>query len=122
MRLFYTEEFLGWNTEEWPRYLLWTFLLVFIPAFVLLSIRHSYPTMKKRLANQTILIACGVCIPLCILLYFAAGRVTVAPLPVGLNEMNSFGCCSQGLVFPRTKVNDLIQWYEFKRIGFVDML
>ena len=37
MRLFYTEEFLGWNIEEWPRYLLWAFPRVFIPALVLLS-------------------------------------------------------------------------------------
>lgn len=44
------------------------------------------------------------------------------PLPAGVNEMDKFGCCSQGLVFPRDKVLDLIDWYEIKKIGFVDML
>jgi hypothetical protein len=122
MRLFYTEEFLGWNVEELPHYLFWSLLWVSIPGIVLLFIRQSYPTMRKSLPNRTILVACGLYIPLCIFLYFATGRVTVAPLPVGLNEMNRFGCCSQGFVFPRTKANDLIHWYESKRVGFVDML
>lgn len=36
--------------------------------------------------------------------------------------MNKYGCCSQGLVFPRGKVQGLIDWYETKKIGFVDML
>lgn len=36
--------------------------------------------------------------------------------------MNNFGCCSQGLVFPRERVPDLIKWYKEKKIGYVDML
>lgn len=36
--------------------------------------------------------------------------------------MNKYGCCSQSLVYPRGKVQDLINWYETKKIGFVDML
>lgn len=68
------------------------------------------------------MISCGICIPLCILLFFAAGRITVAPLPTGINQMNNFGCCSQGLVFSHNKALDLIEWYETKKVGFVDML
>lgn len=44
------------------------------------------------------------------------------PLPVGVNKMNKYGCCSQSLVYPQGKVQDLINWYENKKIGFVDML
>ncbi|MCJ1264716.1 hypothetical protein MMC22_004591 [Lobaria immixta] len=72
--------------------------------------------------NRIILSACGVCIPLLIGLIFAAGKVTVLPLPAGVHEMNKYGCCSQGLVSPRGKVQDLIDWFETKKIGFVDML
>jgi len=46
----------------------------------------------------------------------------MVPLPHGINEMNNFGCCSQGLVFPHDKALDLIQWYETKKVGFVDVL
>jgi hypothetical protein len=44
------------------------------------------------------------------------------PLPVGVNEMPQFGCCSQSLVFPQSRAGDLIEWYESKKIGFVDTL
>ncbi len=122
LRLFYTEEFLGWNSEEWPVYMFHSALWVITPALCLLGIRHYFPTSKRTLSYQRIITGCGVCIPLCIFLFFSAGRVTVAPLPAGINEMNNFGCCSQGLVFPQTKAVDLIQWYETKKVGFVDVL
>lgn len=63
-----------------------------------------------------------MCIPLCIALFFAAGRHSMLPLPAGVNEMPKFGCCSQSLVFPRSKVPRLLKWYTEKKIGFVDTL
>jgi hypothetical protein len=77
---------------------------------------------RQLLSNPVILVICGVCIPLCILLFFAAGKVTMLPLPAGVNEMNNFGCCSQGLVFSHHKAQKLVEWYENKKVGFVDML
>lgn len=44
------------------------------------------------------------------------------PLAPGVNEMPKFGCCSQSLVFPHSRAADLIDWYESKRVGFVDVL
>jgi hypothetical protein len=40
----------------------------------------------------------------------------------GISVMNNYGCCSQGLVFPRNKAQDMIKWFEQKKSGFVDML
>ncbi|KAJ9649471.1 hypothetical protein H2199_000246 [Coniosporium tulheliwenetii] len=124
LRLFYTEEFLGWNSEEWPTYLFYSVLTVSISAAILLSIRRIRPTKMATaaLTNRNILIICGICIPAYILLFFAAGRATVLPLPHGLNEMNKFGCCSQGFVFPRSRAQDLIEYYTSRHVGFVDML
>lgn len=122
LRLFYTEEFLGWNSENWPSYVFWSALWAIGPAFFLARARFYFPSLKKLLSNRVILSICGVCIPLLIGLFFAAGKVTMLPLPAGINEMKSHGCCSQGLVFPRDKVQDLIDWYEMKKVGFVDML
>jgi hypothetical protein len=36
--------------------------------------------------------------------------------------MPKFGCCSQAFVFPRSRISDLADLYESKRIGYVDML
>ena len=122
LRLFYTEEFLGWNKEEWPSYVISSALWAITPAAFFAAARFYFPSLKRLLSNRIILSICGVCIPLLIGLFFAAGKVTMLPLPAGVNEMNKYGCCSQGLVFPRGKVQDLIDWYETKKIGFVDTL
>ena len=36
--------------------------------------------------------------------------------------MNQYGCCSQGLVFPRDKAQDIANFFEDRKIGYVDML
>jgi len=36
--------------------------------------------------------------------------------------MSKYGCCSQGFVFPREKARTLSEFFEQKKIGFVDML
>lgn len=122
LRLFYTEEFLGWNSEEWPRYLSWSLVWVLVPVLCLIGLRNYRPIFRKYISDRSILVSCGICIPMCVALFFAAGKVTMLPLPAGVNEMPAFGCCSQSLVYPQSRVPDLIKWYEAKRIGFVDML
>lgn len=93
-------------------------------AVLLLGIRHYLMPSKTRrfLTNETILLLSGVCVPLLIALFFAAGRATMLPIPPGVHNMPRFGCCSQGLVFPQSRVPDLVAWYESRRIGYVDML
>lgn len=122
LRLFYTEGFLGWNSEEWPTYTIYSALAILGPALALLFLRHRFPILKRPISNHRLLTGCGLCIPLCIALFFAAGRVTVAPLTAGVNVMNDFGCCSQGFVFPHAKAEALVAWYASRGVGFVDML
>lgn len=33
-----------------------------------------------------------------------------------------FGCCSQGFVFPQSRIPELVNMYKEKRVGYVDML
>lgn len=122
LRLFYTEEFLGWNSEEWSTYVLWSFIVFSASALSLIGLRDFHLPLRKFISFSTIIVACGVCVPLCILLFFAAGRVSMLPLPAGVNEMPRFGCCSQSWVFPHSRAADVISWYESKKVGFVDML
>lgn len=44
------------------------------------------------------------------------------PVPEGVHQMRKFGCCSQAFVFPRSRIPDLMQLYESRHVGYVDMI
>jgi hypothetical protein len=122
LRLFYTEEFLGWNKEHWKIYLVWSMTATLSILAALLTSRSRIPALRLHSSYSLIGLACGVIALLSIALYFAAGKPTVQPLPPGVNVMNKFGCCSQGLVFSRHMAQNMIRWYAEKKVGFVDVL
>ncbi|KAF2164248.1 hypothetical protein M409DRAFT_56935 [Zasmidium cellare ATCC 36951] len=122
LRMFYTEEFLGWNSAYWTFYTFWSILTIATSAGLLCWARSSFAVIKGILTPRLLLFICAALIPWAIVLVFAVGRVTVFPLPEGVNEMNNFGCCAQGLVYPRHKATNLIDWYTSSRVGFADML
>ncbi|GAB1193896.1 hypothetical protein APSETT444_003132 [Aspergillus pseudonomiae] len=122
LRLFYTENFLGWNSEDWPTYLFYSLLSAATVLLTTLIVRRYRPSSKPFLPKETVFVLCFICTPLLIILFFATGRVTMLPIPEGVHEMPKFGCCSQGLVFPQGRITDLVSWYESKGIGYVDML
>jgi hypothetical protein len=122
LRLFYTEEFLGWNSEHWLKHALWSIASITSCVGFVLWVRSRFPDSQRILTPYLSFAICFVLVPWAVFLVFAAGRVTVFPLPAGVNKMNNFGCCAQGLVYPRNKAHDLIAWYETSRIGFADML
>jgi hypothetical protein len=122
LRLFYTEEFLGWNSEHWRTHAAWSIAIITACATLVLWGRSRYPNSRRILTPYLSVVICLVLVPWVVLLTFAAGRVTVFPLSAGVNPMNNFGCCAQGLVYPRDKARKLIAWFETTRIGFADML
>jgi hypothetical protein len=122
LRLFYTEEFLGWNGEDWYIHLSWSLAAILASGLMLCCVRLCGPYLKRILTLQVVLGICIIPVPSLIILFFAAGRVSVLPLPAGVNVMNKYGCCSQGFLFPRQKAHDLITWYKQVHVGFVDML
>lgn len=124
LRLFYTEEFWGWNAEYWQTYFYYSFCAAAIPAALLFIIRFTTPTTKLSLALTTrrTILAMYALIGTAILLFFALGRTTVLPLPVGVHEMPEFGCCSQAFVFPTQKIVDLISYFHDRRIGHTEVL
>ncbi|KAF2134961.1 hypothetical protein P153DRAFT_278675 [Dothidotthia symphoricarpi CBS 119687] len=124
LRLFYTEEFWGWNAEYWHTYLYYSMFVAAIPTALLFVIRFTMPTTKYSLALTTrrSMIAIYAMTGTSILLFFALGRTTVLPLPIGVHEMPAFGCCSQAFVFPTQKVVDLISYFRERRIGNTEVL
>lgn len=81
MRLFYTEEFLGWNSEDWSGYLFYSVLAVCFISCILLGTRQYQPNIRPYLPNGTIFLFGFICTPLLIGLFFAGGRVTMLPIP-----------------------------------------
>lgn len=118
MRLFFTEEFLGWNSEEWPRYLAGSVGVTGMATMVLLLLRLF--ALEKAITNILIAVICLICTPACILLYFLAGRLSMQPLSPGMYQMPKFGCCAQGLVFSNQMAPKVIARLAQKREGFVD--
>lgn len=114
LRLFYTEKFMGWNSENWPRYLCWSLILVSLPAVCGFHIRRRFPSARNSVSLEFICILSFLCVPMAIALFFLSGRVSMQPLRPGLCRMNEFGCCSQALVFPRENVPALIDHLDEK--------
>jgi len=102
LRLFYTEHYLGWNSEEWPTYLSYSVLTAIVLAVILILVRSRLPGLAHHtlLSNQSMCVIVGFCLPVAIVLYFLAGRLSMQPLSTGLHRMEKYGCCSQGMVIP----------------------
>ncbi|KAL8951187.1 MAG: hypothetical protein Q9222_002817 [Ikaeria aurantiellina] len=108
LRMFYTENLLGWNSEEWFRYFGWSLASFFGLLLGLVGIRNRSSRFQRHLSNLNVAVICLICLPAFIILYFMAGRVSMQPLRSGVQEMNRFGCCSQGFIFPRVMVPQII--------------
>ena len=118
LRLFFTEEFLGWNMEELPIYSLAAAGMMTIVAVCLLVIRRH--VLSRYFTDSIVLSFTFIYTPALIALYFAAGRLTVLPLAPGVREMPRFGCCAQGLVFPREMAIRTVSYLKTRGEGFVD--
>ncbi|EGR49137.1 glycosyltransferase [Trichoderma reesei QM6a] len=107
IRLFYTETYMGWNSEEWGIYSRNIALIYVAVLGLMLALRYLHqmasPSHKERASKHAKLLMANILmiwVPLFIGLGFMAGRLTVSPLPTGVLEMPRYGCCSQGLVIP----------------------
>lgn len=120
LRLFFTERFLGWNKEEWPHYLATSAGLAGMNAMILLLVRQF--KFERTITNTFVAIACLGCTPAFIALYFLAGRLSMNPLVPGVFDMPNFGCCGQGLVFPRQMATKVVDRLVQKRTGYVDAM
>ncbi|KAL8767904.1 MAG: hypothetical protein Q9209_005690 [Squamulea sp. 1 TL-2023] len=109
LRMFYTEGLLGWNSEEWVRYLGWSFASFLVLIAILYAARSKITRLQRPLSNPAVLYIWYAALPAFIVLYFMAGRVSMQPLPPGVQKMDQFGCCSQGFIFSRAIVPRLIQ-------------
>lgn len=124
LRLFYTQKFLGWNKEEWLTYFTYSLLGVSAMATLLVLTRRylTLPQVTRLLSSKDIMVLCLFCAPLCIILFFSAGRASMLSMPSGVHQMSEFGCCTQALAFPHDRVADITSLYTSKKQGFADSL
>jgi hypothetical protein len=114
LRLFYVEDYFGWNREYWKTYLWWSFVVwgTIITGLIIARAHDRSKTTQTYLSNPCMAVIAGICIPAIVSLFFMAGRNTIRPLAPGIHEMNKFPCCSQGYVFPSHIVPRFLQRAE----------
>ncbi|KAH6648654.1 integral membrane protein [Truncatella angustata] len=105
MRIFHDGRLLGWNAEEAPVYIFYSVATVIPQLVVLWYLRWRFAAVQKAVPLQLLLLVYGICMPMMIGLFFAAGRSCMLPKPPGVSLMQQYGCCGQGLVFPQDQVN-----------------
>lgn len=124
LRLFYTEQFLGWNRQFWKSYLWRSICIAVLPTVLLVFVRVFKPRTKisMTLTTPRAFIALYAGLAALILFYFSLGRMTVHPMPRGVHEMPRFGCCSQAFVFPNLKAQQLAAYFKERQVGYTDFL
>ncbi|KAL2832905.1 hypothetical protein BDW59DRAFT_93899 [Aspergillus cavernicola] len=120
LRLFYIDGLLGWNHEEWPKYLAWSFMIWASLTGIMIMSKKRFDL--RSLPNSAIWILSCMFIPTAIILHFMAGRQTMWPTSPGVHEMNKYGCCSQGLVFPRSIIPPFLDRTDLTTDWLVDMM
>lgn len=123
LRLFYTETSLGWEPSDFAyRNMPLVFgLVIFLSFLCLTGIRRIHLLHTRNLYPDplTILVLCLITVPAFTALVYMTGKYNIMPL-TGVVEMNSHGCCTQALLFPREQVDGLIQYLEGRGHGQTD--
>lgn len=127
LRLFYTEYYFAWNSEEWPTFLAYSVGMFFALGISLIVLRTCFPHyLSRTLSNPNLLLILFMFLPMTIGLYISLGRSTIAglshPFPAGVQQMNNYGCCGQGFVFPRRLIPMLRKRIDERVEGYIDML
>jgi GR25 family glycosyltransferase involved in LPS biosynthesis len=126
LRLFYSEIFMGWNNEEVFDYMQ-TIVLLYGALIAVLALAMFYRRRRFRRAHAkqsapvtssvsphgfgyTAALVLGLWTPACIVLVFLAGRITMHRLQFwrpSVRPMQRYGCCAQGMIFPRRHLDGL---------------
>jgi hypothetical protein len=122
LRLFYTEDLFGWNTEFWALYLFWSTAVWALVSGSLVALKIWTKKIQGFFSYTSIAVISCIFTPAFIALYFMAGRNSVRSLSNGIHEMNRFGCCSQGFIFPREIIPQLLDFTDLTTDWLVDMM
>ncbi|KAF2099547.1 hypothetical protein NA57DRAFT_75046 [Rhizodiscina lignyota] len=114
MRLFNEERSTGWATKDpLGNNVLWISLGVdvFLCAIAFLLKRHSR-LLGPLFSPLSMLIICLITVPGLVILFFQAGKASMLPPSTGVHREDGFGCCNQGMIYPREVAADLASYLE----------
>ena len=123
LRLFYTETSLMWQpTDFWYAHLPLALLLTStLSLAALLALRRLLPQTRPHLDAPALAVLAALTLPAFTALLYMIGPYSLRPLR-GVVKMNRYGCCTQGLVFPRDAVPPLLRYLEERGHGQTDSL
>jgi hypothetical protein len=84
--------------------------------FLLLERLRSTKNGSKMVSLQATQTICLVSIPIFVILYIRTGYLSTQPRPVGVS-IQRWGCCTQGEIFPRHQVPELIAQLRERATG-----
>jgi GR25 family glycosyltransferase involved in LPS biosynthesis len=123
LRLFNQERSIGWASHDIGGN--HEFVITIAIAIVLVAIvsilRKRYPRVHRYMDNRTLAVVSLVIIPAFIVLFYQAGKASLFPPRPGIRD-EAFGCCSQGLVFPRDAALSTVDMLKYRGSGQVDLI
>jgi len=123
LRLFYTETSITWEDTDfaWRNINLIFFFASVTGVAGMFILRRAAPMTRRHLDNLSIAVVCSITIPAFIALYFMIGKLSLQPPPT-VFVLNKHGCCTQGLLFPRSQISDLMKYLEERVHGQTDQM
>lgn len=123
LRLFYTETSLSWTSSDFAyRNMPLIFFSGMIFVFTALMVARRFRLVGHSYLDYPVMgVICLVAVPAFIALTYMIGKYSLMPMH-GVVEMNSYGCCTQGLVFPTEQVGGLIDYLQERKAGQTDTM
>jgi hypothetical protein len=87
-----------------------------VTAFFLLERLRKTEKGSKIISLQATQTICLVSIPIFVIFYIRTGYLSTQPRPVGVS-VQRWGCCTQGIIFPRHQVPELIAQLRKRATG-----
>ncbi|THY40361.1 hypothetical protein D6C99_08227, partial [Aureobasidium pullulans] len=123
MRLFNQERSTGWGSREvGGNHEFLISIAISLVAFAILTFLCKRSRIARKLVDDgTVFVVCILAIPTFVVLFFQAGKASMLPPHPGVRK-ERFGCCAQGLVFPRAKAPRVVEYLNAKQSGQIDLM
>ncbi|EGD98122.1 hypothetical protein TESG_05509 [Trichophyton tonsurans CBS 112818] len=119
---FYTEPALGWESSDFAyRNMPLVFATAMLFTFSCLTVIRRLRPYRSLIDFPTTLAISVICVPAFIPLMYMIGKYSLFPLH-GVAEIAPYGCCTQGMVFPRDQVDGLIAYLQKRGHGQTDTM
>ncbi|KEQ68078.1 hypothetical protein M436DRAFT_77137 [Aureobasidium namibiae CBS 147.97] len=123
LRLFNQERSTAWASREIGgnhEFVITIAMAIPLIALVLI-LRNCYPVLYRCMDNWTLAVVCLVILPAFIILFYQAGKASMLPPRPGVRA-EPFGCCTQGLIFPRSTAEFILDILEERGSGQLDIV